>query len=87
MFFDAGSVLEDPATGSAAGALVAYLATLSSAADLDLLLRIGQGEDMGRPSLILARAVKRGDAVVSAHVGGQGVEIMHGTLRLAGDVA
>jgi trans-2,3-dihydro-3-hydroxyanthranilate isomerase len=87
MFFVAGGVLEDPATGSAAGALVAYLATLSPATDLDLKLRIGQGEDMGRPSLILARAVKRAGAVTSAHVGGEGVEIMHGTLTLAGDAA
>jgi trans-2,3-dihydro-3-hydroxyanthranilate isomerase len=84
MFFAAGGVLEDPATGSAAGALVAYLTTLAAGRDLELSLRIGQGEDMGRPSLILARAVKRGGALVSAHVGGEGVEVMHGQFSLAG---
>jgi trans-2,3-dihydro-3-hydroxyanthranilate isomerase len=76
---------EDPATGSAAVALAALHAALAPAADLDLVLRIAQGEDMGRPSLLAARAVKRGGSVASAHVGGQGVEIMQGTFELAGE--
>lgn len=85
MFFPGNGLLEDPATGSAAVALVAFLATLAPAGDLDLALRIGQGDDCGRPSLLRTRAVKRGGAVVAAHVGGQGVEMMRGTFALAGD--
>jgi trans-2,3-dihydro-3-hydroxyanthranilate isomerase len=44
-------------------------------------LRIGQGFDMGRPSLLLTRAIKRNGAVVSTHVGGNCVQIMEGTVR------
>jgi trans-2,3-dihydro-3-hydroxyanthranilate isomerase len=85
MFFPLAGIVEDPATGSAAVALAALHATLAPAPDLDLSLRIVQGEDMGRPSLLAARAVKRGGAVVSAHVGGRGVEMMEGFFPLAGD--
>jgi trans-2,3-dihydro-3-hydroxyanthranilate isomerase len=85
MFFPLDSVIEDPATGSAAVALVALLATLSPLDTLDLSPRIGQGEDMGRPSLLLTRAVKRSGKLLSAHVGGGGVEIMRGAFDLAGE--
>ncbi len=85
MFFPLGGIVEDPATGSAAVALAALLAGLAPQETFDLALRIGQGEDMGRPSLLLTRAVKRGGKLVSAHVGGGGVEIMHGTFVLAGE--
>ena len=76
---------EDPATGSATVATAALLADLSNERDGELKLRIGQGVDMGRPSLLLTRVVKRGGAVVSAHVGGQCVQMMEGTFRLAGE--
>lgn len=82
MFFPVGGIVEDPATGSAAVALAAFLAALRPEADLEFAARIGQGEDMGRPSLLHTRAVKRGGGVVSAHVGGQGVEMMQGSFFL-----
>ena len=85
MFFPAGGIIEDPATGSAAVALAAFLAALRPEADLEFAARIGQGEDMGRPSLLHTRAVKRGGGVVSAHVGGQGVEMMQGSFFLPGE--
>jgi trans-2,3-dihydro-3-hydroxyanthranilate isomerase len=78
---------EDPATGSAAAALAALRAMLAPAPDLAVALRISQGVAMGRPSELLARVVKRGGLVVSAHVGGRGVEVMQGTFVLAGDGA
>ena len=40
---------------------------------------------MGRPSLLLTRVIKRGGAIVSAHVGGGCVPMMEGTFRLAGE--
>jgi trans-2,3-dihydro-3-hydroxyanthranilate isomerase len=61
------------------------LAGLAPQDSVDLELRIGQGEDMGRPSLLLTRAVKRDGKLVSAHVGGGCVEIMQGTFVLAGE--
>jgi trans-2,3-dihydro-3-hydroxyanthranilate isomerase len=72
---------EDPATGSATGAAAAFLGDLDGLSDGELKLRIGQGFDMGRPSLLLTRVIKKGGAVVSTHVGGNCVQIMEGTLR------
>ena len=56
----ASGLSEDPATGSATVAAAALLADLSAERDGELKLRIGQGVDMGRPSLLLTRIVKRG---------------------------
>jgi trans-2,3-dihydro-3-hydroxyanthranilate isomerase len=50
-----------------------------------LKLRIGQGVDMGRPSLLSTRVVKRDGAIASAHVGGRCVTMMEGTFRLVGE--
>jgi len=47
-------------------------------------LKIGQGVDMGRPSLLLTRVRKQNGAVASIHVGGGSVKMMEGTFRLEG---
>jgi trans-2,3-dihydro-3-hydroxyanthranilate isomerase len=86
MFFPGSSgLMEDPATGSATVAAAALLADLASERGGELKLRVGQGVDMGRPSLLLTRVRKQNGAVVSAHVGGGCVQIMEGTFRLAGE--
>jgi trans-2,3-dihydro-3-hydroxyanthranilate isomerase len=77
----ASGLSEDPATGSATAAAAALLAELDSRADGELKLRIRQGVDMGRPSLLLTRVVKRGGKVVSAHVGGGCAPMMEGTFE------
>jgi trans-2,3-dihydro-3-hydroxyanthranilate isomerase len=63
-FLDSGSVVEDPATGSAAGPLMAYAHARTGAARLE----IDQGVAMGRASRIRCEAGERvrvaGDAVV-----------------------
>jgi trans-2,3-dihydro-3-hydroxyanthranilate isomerase len=81
----ASGLCEDPATGSATAAAAALLADLASQRDGEFKLRIAQGVDMGRPSLLLTRVRKENGAVVSAHVGGACVEMMEGTFRLAGE--
>jgi trans-2,3-dihydro-3-hydroxyanthranilate isomerase len=81
----ASGLVEDPATGSATVAAAALLADLASEQDGEFKLRIGQGVDMGRPSLLLTRVRKEKGAVVSAHVGGRCVQMMEGTFRLAGE--
>ncbi len=81
----ASGLSEDPATGSATAAAAALLADLDSTRDGELKLRIGQGVDMGRPSLLLTRALKANGAVTSAHVGGGCVLMMEGTFSLAGE--
>jgi trans-2,3-dihydro-3-hydroxyanthranilate isomerase len=86
MFHPGSSGLsEDPATGSATVAAAALLADLASQRDGELKLRIGQGVDMNRPSLLLTRVVKQNGGVGSAHVGGACVQMMEGTFRLAGE--
>jgi trans-2,3-dihydro-3-hydroxyanthranilate isomerase len=80
----ASGLSEDPATGSATVAAAALLADLSGEQNGELSLRIGQGVDMGRPSLLMTRVRKQADAIVSAHVGGRCVPMMEGTFRLAG---
>jgi len=76
---------EDPATGSATAAAAALLADVSGERDGELKLRIGQGVDMNRPSLLLTRVRKANGVVMSAHVGGACVQMMEGTFRLAGE--
>ena len=83
----ASGLSEDPATGSATAAAAALLADLDPMRDGELKLRIGQGVDMGRPSLLLARVRKQNGAVASVHVGGSCVQMMEGTFRLAGEGA
>lgn len=85
MFFPGASgLIEDPATGSATVAAAALLADIDSTRDGELRLAIGQGFDMGRPSLLLTRVIKQGARIVSAHVGGRCVPMMQGTLWVKG---
>jgi trans-2,3-dihydro-3-hydroxyanthranilate isomerase len=81
----AGGLTEDPATGSATVATAALLADLDETRDGELRLRIGQGVDMGRPSLLLTRVLKTNGVIASAHVGGGCVQMMEGTFRLEGE--
>ncbi|MEA2796002.1 MAG: trans-2,3-dihydro-3-hydroxyanthranilate isomerase, partial [Bradyrhizobium sp.] len=86
MFHPGSSDLsEDPATGSATVATAALLAELSAERDAELSLRIGQGVDMGRPSLLLTRVRKANGVVTSAHVGGACVPMMEGSFRMGGE--
>src|SRR5947207_4551704 len=76
MFHPGSSGLsEDPATGSATVAAAALLAEIDRVSDGELKLRVGQGVDMGRPSLLPTRVVKRNGGIVSAHVGGGCVQM------------
>ncbi|HEV2188954.1 MAG TPA: PhzF family phenazine biosynthesis protein [Stellaceae bacterium] len=82
MFAPLHGVPEDPATGSANVALVGLLASLDPKPDLSLGLRIAQGVEMGRPSLLEASAEKRGGNVVETRIGGRCVPVMTGTINI-----
>ena len=85
MFYPGASGLsEDPATGSATVTIAALLADLAGG-EGESKLRVGQGVDMGRPSLLLTRVRKEGGAIASAHVGGGCVPMMEGSFRLTGE--
>ena len=64
---------EDPATGSAVGPLCAHVAARTGAERLE----IGQGVEMGRPSVL--RAAIEGDRV---RVGGDAVILAEGVVHL-----
>lgn len=75
---------EDPATGSATGATAALLAEFPHVADGECVLRFGQGTDMGRPSLLVTRVLKRAGAATAVHVGGRCVNVLRGSFHLSG---
>ena len=78
----ASGLSEDPATGSATAVAAALLADLDAKRDGELKMRVGQGVDMGRPSLLVTRVLKRDGVVASVHVGGNCVTMTEGTFRL-----
>jgi len=82
MFAPLHGVPEDPATGSANVALVGLLASLRPEPDLSLELRIVQGIEMGRPSLLEASATKRAGDVIETRIGGRCVMVMTGTIEI-----
>jgi len=75
-------VPEDPATGSATCGVVGLLAQLDGKPTDSLKLRIAQGVEMGRPSLLSARAEKMDSVVRSTHVGGACFLVSEGTIEV-----
>jgi trans-2,3-dihydro-3-hydroxyanthranilate isomerase len=63
-------VIEDPATGSATCNVAGLLAHYDERQDGRFQWRIAQGVEMGRPSVIMARAEKKDGVVQSTGVGG-----------------
>ena len=82
MFAPLYGIPEDPATGSANIALVGFLARMRHEPDLVLRLRIAQGIDMGRPSLLEAEAEKRNSQLIGMWISGRCVSVMRGVLEL-----
>jgi len=78
-FFEAHGVREDPATGNGAAFLGAYLLEHRYFPSSELSLRIEQGHEVGRPSLIRLRARTAGGGP-QIHVGGKVVPIVRGEL-------
>ena len=78
MFSPAYGVVEDAATGSAAGPLAIHLAR-HGLVPYGTTVEILQGVEINRPSLMLARAEGVGEDVDSVEVGGSGVLFAHGT--------
>lgn len=83
MFAPLHGIPEDPATGAANVALIGLLAKLRPEPDLHLAKKISQGVEMGRPSLLEARAEKAAGTVTATYIGGSCVPVMRGVLDLA----
>lgn len=82
MFAPAHGISEDPATGSAAAALAGFLGGRAGLKDGWHHWRMAQGIEMGRPSLILARARRQGERVAEVRVGGQAVPVAEGSIEV-----
>jgi trans-2,3-dihydro-3-hydroxyanthranilate isomerase len=74
-------VPEDPATGSAAGPLAVHLAR-HGRTGFGQEIEIRQGEEIGRPSRLYARAEGSADKVERVLVGGSAVIVGRGEYRL-----
>lgn len=82
MFAPLDNVLEDPATGSASGALAAYRVALLPDRDADTTLAIEQGVDMGRPSQIQIQIHKAQGKVRQVVIGGECIHVMRGEISV-----
>jgi trans-2,3-dihydro-3-hydroxyanthranilate isomerase len=70
---------EDPATGSASGCAISYLVARGAVAEGETV-RVMQGVEIGRPSLILLSARRVGGRVTDVRVGGSTVLVAKGRL-------
>ena len=82
MFAPLMGIPEDPATGGANVVLAGLLAHHDQRADLVLSRTIGQGFDMGRPSVLQAMAEKKAGKVTATYIGGRCVPMMRGTIEV-----
>ncbi len=82
MFAPLHGIPEDPATGGANVALIGLLAHLRPEPDLTLHKIIGQGFDMGRPSILVAASEKKAGKVVATYIGGRCMPMMSGVIDL-----
>jgi trans-2,3-dihydro-3-hydroxyanthranilate isomerase len=81
MFGPAGGVIEDPATGSAAGPLALHLAR-HGRIPFGEEIEISQGAELGRPATLYARVDGSAERVERVEVGGQAVIVARGEFRL-----
>jgi trans-2,3-dihydro-3-hydroxyanthranilate isomerase len=81
MFAPLSNIPEDPATGSAAAALGAFLGSLDLESESTIRVTITQGVEMGRPSRIEVDVEKRGGQVERVSIAGYCVPVMRGHLR------
>lgn len=77
VFADYLGVPEDPATGSANGCLAGYLVHYSYFGEESINLRVEQGYEIGRPSLLLLKAEKK-DREIEVFVGGKVIMVAKG---------
>ncbi len=78
MFADCYGIPEDPATGSANGCLAAYLVKHRYFESDHINVRVEQGHEIGRPSLLYLDAQKT-DNTIAVHVGGNVIEVAKGS--------
>jgi trans-2,3-dihydro-3-hydroxyanthranilate isomerase len=81
MFAPSDGVVEDAATGSAAGPLVCHLCR-HELVPWGTQIEIAQGAEIGRPSTLYARATGTDGSIERVEVGGRAVTVARGEFRL-----
>lgn len=87
LFAPAMGITEDPATGSAAAALVGYLTAERRHPDGTVRWVIEQGVEMGRPSILEVEADIDSGKATAVRVGGSAVTVARGQLTIPDDLA
>jgi trans-2,3-dihydro-3-hydroxyanthranilate isomerase len=84
LFAPLAGVLEDPATGSASGALGAYLVQHRVFGDEAEVIQLEneQGYELGRPSRIFIEVSRKGATISRVRVGGRVVKVMDGSIYM-----
>lgn len=80
MFDDFHGIAEDPATGSANGCLAAYLVKNRYYGTAEIDIKVEQGYEIGRPSLLLLQAKEEEGDAISVSVGGRVIMVASGEL-------
>jgi trans-2,3-dihydro-3-hydroxyanthranilate isomerase len=82
LFAPLAGVLEDPATGSASGALGAYLVQHRVIGRDAAVIRIEneQGYELGRPSRLFIEVARNGSTIARVRVGGRVVKVIEGSI-------
>lgn len=73
-------IFEDPATGSANGCLAAYLVKNRYYGNKAIDIKVEQGYEIGRPSLLLLSAREEEGGAIAVSVGGKVIMVAHGEL-------
>jgi trans-2,3-dihydro-3-hydroxyanthranilate isomerase len=81
VFAPGEGIPEDPGTGAAAGPMALHLARHGRISFGDTIV-IDQGQEMGRPSTLHARADGQGSHVTRIEVGGSAVVVGHGEITI-----
>jgi trans-2,3-dihydro-3-hydroxyanthranilate isomerase len=77
MFAPGLGVVEDAATGGAAGPIAVHLAR-NGVVEWEAIVEIEQGAEIGRPSFLYAWAFGDADAVTAVDVGGSALVVARG---------
>jgi trans-2,3-dihydro-3-hydroxyanthranilate isomerase len=78
MFADFLGIPEDPATGSGNGCLAGYLVKHKYLGSSTIDICVGQGHEIGRPSLLMLKAEELKDGRIHISVGGRVIPIAEG---------
>ena len=81
MFAPVSGVHEDPATGSAVAAFAGYLVAHGNYQDGEHVVRIEQGYEMGRPSIMELTLKIGGGKLTGAAIGGGAVIVTEGSIE------